>query len=112
MSNDIIRGKGYAIYKDILNKALVFLMNAVLKSVITDYRSWDAAVVLNMRVINGKITRRTAKVTIKDRPSTRFIPEELDADTTVIDRSDLDLVMDSGQFETVIHNIVKELDGK
>jgi hypothetical protein len=105
MSNDIIRGRGYAIYKDILNKALVFLMNAVLKCVITEYRCWDAAVVLNMRVMNGKITRRTAKITIKDRPETREIPEELDADTTVIDRSDLTLIMDSGQFDTAIHGI-------
>lgn len=110
MSNDIIRGKGYAIYKDILNRALNFLMNAVLKSTITEYRSWDAAVVLNMRVVDGKITRRTAKITIKDRPSASYIPEELDADTTVIDRSELGKLMDSGLFENLIHGMEKELD--
>jgi hypothetical protein len=112
MSNDIIRGEGYAIYRDILNKALNFLMNAVLKSTITEYKSWDAAVVLNMRVVNGKVTRRTAKITIKDRPPVSQISEELDADTTVIDRSELGKTMDSGLFEKLIHGMAKELDDK
>jgi hypothetical protein len=111
MSNDIVRAKGYAIYKDILNKALNFLMNAVLKCVITEYKNWDAAVVLNMRVMDGKITRRTAKITIKDRPVVEKLAEEWDADTTVIDRSDLNHIMNSGQFDIVIHSI-KELDEK
>lgn len=111
MSNDIVRGKGYAIYKDILNKALIFLMNAVLKCVITDYKHWDAAVVLNMRVMDGKITRRVAKITIKDRPTVARLSEEWDADTTVIDRSDLNHIMNSGQFDVVIHSI-EELNEK
>jgi hypothetical protein len=112
MSNDIIRGKGYAIYRDILSKALNFLMNAVLKSTITDYKNWDAAVVLNMRVVGGKVTRRTAKITIKDRPSVSYILEEADADTTLMDRSELGKLMDSGQFESLIHSMAKELDNK
>jgi hypothetical protein len=111
MANDIVRGKGYAIYSSILNKALNFLMNAVLKCVITEYKSWDAAVVLNMRVTDKTSTRRTAKITIKERPSVNYLLEELDADTTVIDRVDLNLIMESGQFETVIHSI-EELDEK
>ena len=105
MSDDIIRAKGYAIYKQILKKALSLLMNAVLKATVTDYEIWDATVVLTMRVSHGKITRRTAKITIKDRPPLEFVPEELDADTTVIDRSDLNTLMESGIFDTVIHSI-------
>jgi len=94
-----------------LNKALNFLMNAVLKCVITEYKNWDAAVVLNMRVMDGKITRRAAKITIKDRPTVEKLAEEWDADTTVIDRSDLNHIMNSGQFDVVIHSI-RELDEK
>ena len=111
MSDDIIRAKGYAIYKHVLRKALSFLMNALLKSVITDYEIWDATVILNMRVKDDKITRSTAKIVIKDRPPIEDIPVNLDADTTVLSRSDLNHIMDSGQFYLVIHAI-DELDKK
>lgn len=105
MSDDIIRAKGYAIYKHILRKALSFLMRALVKSVVTDYQVWDGTVVLNMRVSHGKITRRTAKIIIKDRPPLESIHDDLDADTTVIDRSDLDSFINSGQFDTIIHDL-------
>lgn len=110
MSDDIIRARGYALYKHVLRKALIFLMNAVVRAVVTDYRVWDAAVVLNIRVRDGKIARRSAKITIKDRPQVDNLPENLDADTTVIDRTDLDEKLMSSQiFDTVIHSI-KELE--
>lgn len=110
MSDDLIRAKGYAIYRHVLKKALTFLMNAVVRAVITDYKAWDAAIVMNVRVRDGKIIRRAAKITIKDRPPLEDLPENLDADTTVIDRTDLDEKLMSSQiFDTVIHSI-KELE--
>lgn len=115
MSDDIIRAKGYAIYKHVLKKALSVLMKAVLRSVVTDYEVWDATVVLNMRVNRGTITRRAVKITVKDKQPIDNLPEELDLETTVIDRSDLSTLMNSGEFDTVVHaieelNLQKEED--
>jgi hypothetical protein len=103
MSDDIIRAKGYAIYKSILNKALIFLMNAIVRAIITEYKVWDATLLLKIRVVSGGITRRTAEITIKERDGGTL--EDPDRETTtVLDRSELNHIMDEHEFDLVIHS--------
>lgn len=108
MSDDLIRGKGYAVYKNILKKALSFLINAARHSIVTDYKSYDLSITLTMKIRDSKVNGRHASITVKNKPSEDTVRHELETDTTIIDRADLSVFMDSDTFGHLLTEIKQD----
>jgi len=108
MSDDLIRAKGYGIYKKVLVKALNFLITTLMTSVITDYAEWEAKLSIRIVVNGDRLKQRNVRLSVAPSVDTLEINSDVvdlvSADTTIINREDLGLLT-SGTFETVMQTI-------
>lgn len=105
MSDDFIRAKGYGVYKKLLIKALNLLVTTLVNSIVIDEDEWEGKIALRIVVKNGRLKSKNVRLTVEPVSKTIDIIEgPLDLDTTITVNTDLKM-LETGTFETVIHNI-------
>lgn len=109
MSDDLVRAKEFGVYKKLLVKALNLLITTLVNSVVIDHPEWEAKIALRIVVKDSRLKAKDVRLTVN--PLIHTVSLSLDSDITDITennsvtvRSDLSL-METGMFETVIHNI-------
>jgi hypothetical protein len=109
MGEDLVRAKGYAVYRKILVKALNLLITTLMNSIVIEEREWEAKIALRIVVKDQKLKAKDVRLTVSPTIDTVELqfntnPELFTDDTTITVKHDLSL-LESGTFETVIQNI-------